>query len=157
MMMNDKKIKWLSISVMVLIIINLALIVLIVLPKRSFASREGHQQNRERRGMGFLLKELDLNKSQSIKFRKSGQSHRLEKERLEKELINQKASLVAAIMDTNEPMKESLLVIIGELNQENQQLMIDHFTALRAICTDEQATRLADILSKNQPRGRGRP
>jgi hypothetical protein len=80
--------------------------------------------------MGFLLKELDLDKSQSIKFRKSGQSHRLEKERLEKELINQKASLVAAIMDTNEQMKDSLRVIIGELNQENEQLMIDHFTAL---------------------------
>jgi len=153
--MNDKKIKWLSVGVLSLIVINLALIVLIVVPKR--LPRVGdHQPMREHRGIGFMLKELDLDKSQRRQFRALGADHREQRQQMEQQMRRQKAHLVAAIMQENSAKKDSLLIIIDRLNQENERSMVAHFRELKVLCTPKQAERLASLLSGDFLTGRNR-
>lgn len=151
--MNDKKIKILSISVIALILINVTMIVLIVLPHRSHVNRVKHDSlPTKHRGVGFLIKQLDLDKNQKLEFRELAKNHREEKDQLDQELHRNKAMLVAAVMENNEVAKDSLLTIISELNNQNEYLMVDHFSSLKAICTEAQALKLAHILAKNDHR-----
>ncbi|MEQ8546293.1 MAG: hypothetical protein RIC03_00190 [Cyclobacteriaceae bacterium] len=135
-----------SIGVLALIVINLALIVLVVAPKRPLRGGS-HQPMREHRGIGFMLKELDLDQSQKSQFRALGAEHRAQKQQMEQQIRRHKAQLVAAVMHDDMEKKDSLLIIIDQLNQENERSMVAHFGKLKALCTPDQAEKLADLLS----------
>ena len=89
--MNDKKIKYLTITVFALIAVNLALIIFLMMPKPPRESR--HQNRMKNRGAQFLVKRLNLTSEQESEFKIAFEKHRAEKDQIEKEIRKQKKAL----------------------------------------------------------------
>lgn len=150
--MDNKKIKYLTISVFILAIVNIGLVTMIYLGSQR-KTRERHPMServREHQGGKFLMRELDASPKQQLELKALFQDHRKRKDSIET-LIRIKKSQLAKMAisgEENLQVKDSTLIEISRLALIQENEMYDHFSQMKAICNEEQIEKLYGILSR---------
>ncbi|MEO9475895.1 MAG: hypothetical protein ABJG41_10180 [Cyclobacteriaceae bacterium] len=154
--MQKRKLKLLTIGVLALIAINLALISFIILgPKLAAAKykRQGDAKNIENKDKGarFLIRELDLSKEQQQAFRALFKDHRKLRDSIDIAIKKNKALLIQSSIDAeaNSMNQDSLIDVIGQFHKMQERAMVDHFSKMKAICTEDQVERLSRVIERS--------
>lgn len=154
--MNEKKLKYLTIGVFTLAVINIILVAMIFLgPKPPRKDKSMMRDKMEdRHGGQFLFKELNANKEQKEAFRTLFKAHRKRKDSIEM-IIRKNKALLAGLAINSENItldKDSLILEIGKLFMQNEEEMYDHFTEMKTICEPDQLEKLEKILQRSHKR-----
>lgn len=154
--MQAKKLKILTIGVLALIAINLALISYIILePKLTTSAnkRQSDSRKTENRDQGarFLIRELDLSKEQQEAFRDLFKDHKQLRDSLDSDIRKNKALLVQSSIapEANTANQDSLIEVIAEAHKLKEKAMIDHFTKMKALCSEDQIERLSRVIERS--------
>ncbi|MFY0601437.1 MAG: periplasmic heavy metal sensor [Cyclobacteriaceae bacterium] len=149
--MQDKRLKYLTVGVLTLAIINIVLISFMFLVPKHRPPHEGMRPSKEHnRGARFLTQELGLSKSQQKAFRELFQEHKRKKEEIEKSIRKTKISLAKAAIGTqNETISsDSLINQIGQLHMQIEMEMFSHFERMRELCDEKQLEKFSEVISK---------
>lgn len=139
-----KKIKWLSILVLLLVAANIATLSLFWIKKNS-------KPKPPKRGgaIEFLIDELQLDSAQKQKFMKEKESFIRAKRQLDEKEKIAKDSLFE-LLKTNTTVQERDLKIknIAILNEEINVLVFNHFAKLKSFCTQTQQEKFNKIIKE---------
>ena len=90
----------------------------------------------------IIIEKLAFDEAQQESFLALIEIHRSEIETVEDELLSTQRMLFLQLNESqNEALNDSLKSRIGTLETEVQTIHYQHFLALKALCTDEQAVR----------------
>ena len=127
--------KYASLSLLVLNVLLLAFLF--------FRPGPGHDPKR------MIIHELDLSGDQVKEYEALIQDHRATVQALEKTLFDAKRSLYDQLEQTEDTAeRDRLLDELSRLHRELEQAHFEHFSGLRAICTQDQLPQFRELLHK---------
>lgn len=123
------KLKLLKISVTLLVMLNMVLIVLIAFPNK----------HKHRRGpKHHIIRVLDFNEQQIQRYELLITDHRSQVRALEKQLTQLKQNLYTEGLTEQSITDPTHFRQVGQLHQELESVHLQHFQAIKALCTPDQ-------------------
>jgi len=140
------RIKLLSISVIVLFILNIATISFVFFGTKSRCggkpNRHHHQKHMEgKHNPSMMISEkLKLDDAQTIELNQLFEAHKSKIESISDQIQDQKKGLFDLLKSDirDEKLKNEILDKISTLEREKDALMFDHFENVKALCKPEQ-------------------
>ncbi|MEM1319543.1 MAG: periplasmic heavy metal sensor [Bacteroidota bacterium] len=134
--------KWTSWIIALLVLLNIGTLSTIWLRPGSPPSNQPVQ---------LLQEALQLNEQQSNQFKTLRDQHFGATRELQNQLMEKKREMIRLLTEspTNGVHAHALTAEIGQLHQQLDSLLIDHFTALQAICQPEQQRELGELFLKS--------
>ncbi|WP_258105557.1 Spy/CpxP family protein refolding chaperone [Marinoscillum sp. MHG1-6] len=157
--MKEKQVKYLVISVLILVIINISLLIVLILP-RVHGGRDAHPFRAERnKGAQFLTQKLDLTPDQREEFRRLFQQHKARKDSLGKIIREYKMQLARQVTtgSKDNAVIDRLMTKLSEAHMADEKEQYQHFYQLSQICTPEQLSKLEIILQSPRHPHHGPP
>lgn len=139
------KIKVLSYSVVVLVILNLGIIVffMIIKPREIQSFRNGPRV--------MIIERLRFDDQQRKQFRVLIEEHKLKMESLETQILRTKEKLYLQLSESKENLKvkDSLIGVLGDFQKEIEMARFNHFKEIRKICnTPEQKEYFKELTNE---------
>lgn len=149
------KSKFLSISVVALIVLNLAILAFQFFNKgaeqRHFPPHHGREKPKN-----YIIKKLHFDDQQITDYEALIEIHREHIGEIEAKIHTEKQALFSLLSESNPNQEKSLLNRIAKLSSGIDSLHMDHFKAIKALCKEEQLKDF-DELSKELAKIFGRP
>ncbi|MBL1214368.1 MAG: hypothetical protein HND52_13505 [Ignavibacteriae bacterium] len=146
-----KRNKNLKITIVILVILNLATITLLWLgkPKHEDLRESSKKGNQEVRIKQMLKKELDFSDEQAEQFLELRKNHREKTISLEDELVQLKKEMFnEAMYNNNMNISDSLLSLTLEKQKQLEIITFQHFQKVKQICTPEQQEKLFKLMHR---------
>ena len=146
--MQEKKIKYLTISVFALIAVNVVLVVFMFMHRPPL---EGRQHRKlKNRGAQFIVKKLDLTAEQEVDFRTSFEKHKIKKDQIEDEIRKQKRTLFRSAISGDTARAQAIILELNEANENHEWEMYAHLQELKKICTPQQIEKLSEVVKRRR-------
>ncbi|MCL6268245.1 Spy/CpxP family protein refolding chaperone [Flagellimonas myxillae] len=103
----------------------------------------------------FIIQELGLTDEQTVEFRNLEREHWHRMKQIDHQLRDLRHELFRNAQNEvfSEKERDSLVAVIGILNQKKDVEVFDHFRNIGSVCTPEQRIKLERILLKAMKRG----
>lgn len=137
------KMKWLSVAVIGLLIINLAIVSTILFKKEApvLLSQHPMPPGAERPGgpKFYIMERLKFDETQKAAYEKLVFNHRNSINEKEGEIVLLKNKLYATLTnDKSAPEKDSLQAALATVQQQIEAIHYNHFADIKKICTPQQ-------------------
>ncbi len=146
-----KRNKNLKITIVILVILNLATVTLLWLgkPKQDDMRELANNENQEVRIKEMLKKELGFNDEQAKQFLELRENHRGKTISLEDALTQLKKEMFnEAMYNSNMNISDSLLNLTLERQRQLEIITFQHFQKVKQICTPEQQEKLFKLMHR---------
>jgi periplasmic protein CpxP/Spy len=146
-----KRNKNLKITIVILVVLNLATITLLWLgkPKHDDMRESAKKENQEVRIKEMLKKELDFSDEQAEQFLELRENHKEKAIALEDELTELKKEMFnEAMYNSNMNISDSLLNLTLESQRQLEIITFQHFQKVKQICTPEQQEKLFKLMHR---------
>lgn len=148
-----KENKFATITIILLVILNLTLLYIFALPK--FVQSSSSNKHSSSNGH-YMANRVGFDKAQLSEYKNFLEIYRTNRKELQNEMDSKRNELYALLKVEGNHTKQidSLTHEIGVLSSETEKFSYQHFANVRAICTPEQLIKLDNML-KEAMRRRG--
>ena len=140
------KIKILSISIGVLVLLNLGLIFFILSnkpPRHPF--RGGHRNEKMKDGPKIIIiDKLEFDEQQIGEYEKLIKIHQESINKLDEQLMQNKKLLYEQLINNN-ALKDSLMTALSQIQHQIEETHYSHFEALKKICKPNQQNKFNEL------------
>jgi hypothetical protein len=150
-----QKNRYLWITVVSLVVLNLVLLALLWLGR---PTRSGHMPPQKPERIRELLKEqLDFSDDQVQRYLELREQHHRHTQRLEAEIRDLKREMFSQVLDERAPIavSDSLLSLVLEKQAELEKVTFQHFLDLKSLCGPGQKEKLkvlmGEVFRRNMP------
>lgn len=153
-----KKVTFLTIAVIVLILLNIAVLVFVSTKENTTQLPEGRPQ----RPKEIVIKKLQFNEVQQQKYEVEIAKHQAKIRKLDKAIRENKHKLYDLLTTTyNEKQKDSLIGVIVANKRKVEEAHFEHFQDIKAICSENQIDDFEELVLELpkifSPQGKRRP
>ncbi len=139
-----EKTKLLTIAVIALLLLNVGTLAFLVLhrPHGGIPAHENHEKG----PADFIIRELNFNENQRVRFMNLVDAHRKSMNDLQKRDSENYDKLLDALGNNDTVFVNTTLHVIGDTKAEGAKITFKHFEDVSAICTAEQKNKFKSVV-----------
>ncbi|MDZ4714433.1 MAG: hypothetical protein SH819_03100 [Cytophagales bacterium] len=138
------KLKLFTVAVAGLLVLNLALLTVLLVRPAPRPPQQGPERERPKQ---IIIQRLQLDGDQVKKYERLINEHQSAIQVLDEEVRTAKNSLYRILRSGETAEKDSLIGLLGQLQQKTEATHFDHFMLLRALCRPEQLPLFEEMAS----------